>query len=377
MSDSGKVYSRAFGPEFWLRYLDVFESVSVVCRLEKCDEKLAGAQCIDDPRIRFFALPYYRGRLRFFLVFPFILFALARASLMRGGFVIRLPGMVGSLLSIFLVVFRRKFAVELVGDPDGVFSVGGVGGIFSPPLRWFFVGSTKLACRMACAASYVTSEMLQHKYPASPFAFASHFSSVYIPGEAIVHHKRIRKYSEADVFRILMVGSMEQVYKGFDILIDVLPSLVSRFPNIKVTIAGDGKCRPSLIRHSDSLGVGDNVEFIGDVSRDKVFDLMDSSDLFVMPSRTEGLPRALIEAFSRGLPAIGSDVGGISELLDPEFCFPSDDRSALGDILFEVIDDVCVRSRMSRANIAKAREYADEVLSERRLNFYSRIRDFF
>src|SRR5690606_42058407 len=65
-------------------------------------------------------------------------------------------------------------------------------------------------------------------------------------------------------------------------------------------------------------GVADPVDFLGRITRKEVFQWLDKIDLYIQPSKTEGLPRALIEAMSRGLPCLGTRVGGIPELLTDE-----------------------------------------------------------
>ena len=59
-----------------------------------------------------------------------------------------------------------------------------------------------------------------------------------------------------------------------------------------------------------------------------VTEQLDAADVFVLPSRQEGLPRAMIEAMARSLPCVGSDVGGISELI-PDWVVPPNDPQAL------------------------------------------------
>jgi glycosyltransferase involved in cell wall biosynthesis len=105
-----------------------------------------------------------------------------------------------------------------------------------------------------------------------------------------------------------------------------------------------------------------------------VRDELDAADLFVLPSRTEGLPRAMIEAMARGLPSLGSTVGGIPELLPPEDMVPPGDVTALARKIREVIVTPNRMQAMSERNLAKAQEYHADILQKRRHEFYSRIR---
>jgi len=96
--------------------------------------------------------------------------------------------------------------------------------------------------------------------------------------------------------------------------------------------------------------------------------------LFVLPSRTEGLPRAMIEAMARGLPCVGSAVNGIPELLPVEDMVPPNDVPALAEKIREVLTNPERMAQMSARNLDKAREYADNVLYERRTAFYQHLK---
>ena len=124
-----------------------------------------------------------------------------------------------------------------------------------------------------------------------------------------------------------------------------------------------------------SLGISSNVQFLGELPSGKpIRDRLDQATLFVMPSRTEGLPRALIEAMARGLPCIATRVGGIPELLPDEDMVASEDYAGLADKIREVISNPERLSQMSRHNLQRAQEYRPEVLEGRRTNFYQFLR---
>jgi glycosyltransferase involved in cell wall biosynthesis len=138
---------------------------------------------------------------------------------------------------------------------------------------------------------------------------------------------------------------------------------------------GDGKHRPELERRAAALGVSERVEFRGQLaSGELVRQELDRADLFVLPSRQEGLPRAMIEAMARGLPCIGSTVGGIPELLPESDLVPPDDARRLAHTIRSVVTDPARLARMSERNLEKAREYAPERLARRRGHFYEHVR---
>ena len=129
-----------------------------------------------------------------------------------------------------------------------------------------------------------------------------------------------------------------------------------------------------LAARARALGLGPRVRFLGQLpAGDAVRAELDRADLFVLPSRTEGLPRAMVEAMARALPCIGSTAGGIPELLPAEDLLPPGDAAAQARKIREVVSDPGRMARMSARNLEKAEEYRDDALRERRVAFYQNI----
>jgi glycosyltransferase involved in cell wall biosynthesis len=95
----------------------------------------------------------------------------------------------------------------------------------------------------------------------------------------------------------------------------------------------------------------------------------------VLPSRTEGLPRVIVEAMARALPCVASNVGGIPELLHPEDMVASNDPGALAAKIKQVLTSPARLNEMSIRNLAKAQEFRPHVLEERRTRFYRFLHD--
>lgn len=108
--------------------------------------------------------------------------------------------------------------------------------------------------------------------------------------------------------RCVTVGRMHE-QKGFDVLLDAL----ARLPDVEVCLVGDGVERGSLEAQARELGIADRVEFAGWL--DDPSPQLGRADLFLLPSRYEGLPLSIIEAMFAELPVIASDVGSVRELV--------------------------------------------------------------
>src|SRR3989338_5668840 len=119
---------------------------------------------------------------------------------------------------------------------------------------------------------------------------------------------------------ILSVGRLAEK-KGIIYLITAMPMILKKFPKAKLVIAGDGSERQSLERKVKEMGVDNNVIFAGNVKNSELPEYYSSSDVFVGPSiitkkgDTEGLGVVFLESIAAGTPVIGSNVGGIPDII--------------------------------------------------------------
>jgi glycosyltransferase involved in cell wall biosynthesis len=103
---------------------------------------------------------------------------------------------------------------------------------------------------------------------------------------------------------------------GIDILLRAIKLLQTDFPQIQCDIVGEGDERESLVSLANDLDIQDSVNFIGFIPHEQIPQALWQSDIFVRPSRTEGMGNAFIEALAAGLPIIGTPIGGIPEIID-------------------------------------------------------------
>ncbi len=113
---------------------------------------------------------------------------------------------------------------------------------------------------------------------------------------------------------LIGVGRLDR-QKGFDRLLDIAPEMMRGLPQHDLVIVGDGPQRPALIEQAARAGLAERVHFLG--WRADVNSLLKASDLFLLPSRWEGLPNVLLEAMAAALPVVAADVEGVRELLGP------------------------------------------------------------
>ncbi|MEN1972035.1 glycosyltransferase [Luteimonas sp. MJ204] len=153
----------------------------------------------------------------------------------------------------------------------------------------------------------------------------------------------------ADALVIGCVGRLVEL-KNHRLLLDQVPALAAMFPDVRVLLIGDGPMRASLEDRARVLGIEAHVRFTG--ARDDVGRLLPALDVFALPSRTEGLSIALLEACAAALPVLASDVGGNPEIVRhgrTGLLFPSDDGAALRAALAQLLADRQLRASLGSA----------------------------
>lgn len=132
-------------------------------------------------------------------------------------------------------------------------------------------------------------------------------------GVSLEKNKNTENYAKE--YDLILVGSMWSDVKGIDILLNAIKLIEDKIN--KVIIAGDGTLKGEYILLRDKLGLSSKVDFLG--NRNDIIELLQKSKVFVMPSRWEGLPMALLEAMSQMKPIIATNVGGIPEIIEDGF----------------------------------------------------------
>ena len=361
---------------FWRRYLDVFDHVLVAARTEPVRDA-SGLASVEGPGVELRALPSYRGPWAYLRRRRDLGRAMRAALADADVLCLRAPGPIAG--AAWRSRGDRPYGVEVVGDPSESLGPGTVRSLARVPARAALVRDLGAMCRDAVAVSYVTRDALQRRYPTA--AWTTSYSSIDLPDEAFASDgelvartaraRRSGKGTAADPWRIVSVGTLAQHYKGHDVLIDAVALAVARGLAVELTIVGDGRYRAEL----EARAGGARVRFVGQLPPGgPVRALLDAADVFVLASRAEGLPRALIEAMARGVPGLGTRVGGIPELLPDDRLVPPGDPGALTQAILRLCSPATDLGELGRRDHAIARGYHARVLGERRREFYRRLR---
>lgn len=171
---------------------------------------------------------------------------------------------------------------------------------------------------------------------------------------SFVNRDTVRKdlgLREDDIF-LLSIGRLTY-QKGHEFLVQAMAKVVSHFPNGKIGICGDGPLRSQLEKQIKEAGLSNHVNLLG--AWEDVSPLLASAEIFILPSRWEGLSRALMEAMAAGLPVIATEVDGIKDLITNGvngLLVPSEDAEALRNSILQLIDNTEMRKRIGAAGQA-------------------------
>lgn len=281
----------------------------------------------------------------------------------------RLHSMLGCAAADCARQLGKPFFAEVMGDAwDAYWNHSIVGKLIAP---YMFL-KTKQVVKNADYALYVTSEFLQNRYPCKNPSVG--VSNVRIDSvEPQVLEQRLEKIRSADPAQVTLMttAAVDVRYKGQEYVIRAIPLLNQAGIRVRYLLVGGGS--PDYLRQvAEKCGVADQVVFAGRKNLDEVFALLDETDIYVQPSLQEGLPRSVIEAMSRGCPAIGAKTAGIPELVSPECVVKRKSARDIANAVIRIAKPEKMTA-LAEQNFEHSKAYLDCVLNERREEYFSRI----
>ncbi|WP_193198740.1 glycosyltransferase family 4 protein [Nostoc sp. MG11] len=357
----------------WTRYLDVFNEVHLLVRVKFCGEPPKAWVKASGYGVKPIPIPDFVGpSWEYVKNYVSIKRAISKAIANAEAIQLHVPCIIAGE-AWNSMPSRRPYFVEVIADPYDDYAPGSIKHPLQPLFRWWFTRQLQRQCQQASAALYVTKQALQRRYPCPKYSVG--VSDVELLEGTLVSKPRPIQ-QEKRTFKLIIVGSLAQLYKAPDVLIEAVSICVKEGLDLKLIFVGDGRYRAELEAKSVALGLGDRVLFRGQLpTSEAVREQLDQCDLFLLPSRMEGLPRAMVEAMARSLPCIGSTVGGIPELLPAEDMVTAGDAVALAHKIREVVTNPERMALMSARNLNKAKEYKREVLKEQQVAFYRYARE--
>jgi glycosyltransferase involved in cell wall biosynthesis len=214
--------------------------------------------------------------------------------------------------------------------------------IFFEPHHWRIDEKARRAAFVACISDFCRSQLMC-------FAAPSDWARFHIVHCGVDPDR----YAPADRTGqdLLFVGRLAAV-KGVPLLLEAVARLQPRFPDMRLTLIGDGPERHTLENTARSLGVTDTVSFVGYRSQAEVAEALSTTDLFVLPSFAEGVPVVLMESLAAQVPVVTTRIAGVPELVrhgENGLLVPPGNLDALTAAIADLLGDPASRAAFGHA----------------------------
>jgi len=181
---------------------------------------------------------------------------------------------------------------------------------------------------------------------------------------------KIRNKKKNDIFRIGLIGHTNNNLKGIGTAIRAISHLDNNYV-LEVVGRGNHEKYDELAKN---LGVFNQIDFKGTLKAgEEIFSWLDSVDLYIQPSQIEGLPRATIEAMSRGCPIISSNAGGLHKLISEDWRINHKDHGGLAAKICKLTNDFNLMEELAHDNFVKSKKYSSKEREKKYDDFYGEM----
>lgn len=288
--------------------------------------------------------------------------------------IVRLPSELGFLAAAECRKAGKPYAVEMVGCAwDAMRNQGSRGARLYAPL---FFWRTRRALSRSPLTLYVTRQWLQQRYPTRGTAFGASDVEIAPMGAAAsaARAERLQRVAEGRRPVLGTVASLRIRSKGIQTALAALEVLRRDGLELSYRVLGGGDTAP-WIALAEQHGVADLVSFDGvRPAGVGVWQWLDEIDIHLQPSFQEGLPRATVEAMSRGVACIGSTCGGIPELIPPHRLHTPGDVAGLAERIRALATDPRALAEASAQDLETSRAFQPERLAATRFQFFAELR---
>lgn len=362
---NGEWYKTSMGNEVYRRYFGIAEDVhEIVCTepMKSMDSKkinkiTVGIKFIDCPK-----LTTMKGIFSFYKARQIIYDEIKNADYV----ILCLPGIFARIGYLAAKKFNKPFMAEVGGCAIDVYRNKGLIGKFIAPFAEY---ATKKIVRNSPITLYVTQKYLQDHYPSMGIT-AGCSDIALLDTDKRVLEARFNFIDQKKDEKIVIgtIGAVDIKYKGQQYVIKALAQLNKEGykKKIEYQIVGAGN-KTFLQKLAKKLNVEKQVKFLGTMSHEDIYKWMDSIDVYIQPSLTEGLPRSVVEAISRSLPCIGSNAGGIPEVIKPELVYDNKGN--------RVKSIACILRSLDKASLKNHAEYSYIKSREFQTDYLNKIRN--
>ncbi|EEV38224.1 hypothetical protein ECBG_00493 [Enterococcus casseliflavus EC20] len=350
------------------RYTKSFSHVTILSRQKNLDEKRENLTLASVENVTFVKIPDFKNIRSFYKIEQAK--SIIKYNVMKSDAVIaRMPSSIGELSIKYAKKYNKPYLIEVVACPwDSFWNHSIVGKIIAP----FEYLKLKRITQRSKYVIYVTSEFLQRRYPTNGKETNCSNVSLIKQSEFALSNRlsKIRNLNLNGKVVIGTVGAVDVKYKGQQYVIEALGKMRKNgLSNFEYQLVGGGN-QAFLKRKAEEFGVADKVKFVGSIKHEDVFNWMESLDIYIQPSKQEGLPRALIEAMSCGLPCYGSETAGIPELLDSSCLFSRKGNMSNGILRKLTNLTVLDLENQAKKNFSESKKFEASIIEHRRNSFF-------
>lgn len=368
--DDGEVYSGgSFPTSLWRNYTKYFDKVTVYARLSENPKTKVVKSSLESGKVTFELTDNYSSIQKLLSNFNSIKNELKEKIDKTDLTIVRLPSILGYIAGYICVKKGKPFVVEQVGSSKENYITNGAikGKVIAP----FAENLNRYIVKKAPYVYYVTKNKLQNDYPTE--GLKTSISDVIIKeiiNSEDIDYNRFR----SEKFKIGLIGGFDVSYKGQDVLLKAVSLLDENIKqNIELYFVGVGQY-DWLLKMANSLGLSDNIKFIGPKKSGKeIFHFLSTLSLYTQPSYTEGMPRGMLEAMSMGCPVLGSTAGGIADVVEDDFLHEPGDFEKISHQIEKLYSDRELLIGESKRSIQIVEPYLKVNLDIKRRKFYSEI----
>lgn len=279
----------------------------------------------------------------------------------------RMPSNTSNSVIKIARAMKKPYLVEVGGCAWDSFWNHGLTGKIIAPLMYY---REKINVKNADFATYVTKEFLQKRYPNCHIN--TNCSNVYLqPVSTKVLEERLIKIKNTDVNYLVFgqaLNCIDVKYKGAHLFVKVMGILKKKGIIVEFQLVGTGTGR-YIKKEAEKWGVANQIKILGTMKKEEIYIWLKGLDVYVQPSKQEGLPRSVIEAMSVGCPAIGSNLAGIPELLDKQCLFNPNKKDEIVDAVKRMMDKDFLKE-MAEKNFKRAKIYNINDIESRRQKIF-------
>ncbi|SDW42834.1 Glycosyltransferase involved in cell wall bisynthesis [Marinococcus luteus] len=376
----GNSYTHSsYNKKIWNRYHSIADELSVIVRKDRNLYTKAEAQkyfeIFDKDKINSIEVTDHTASLKSFIN-PIKRiqknYRIKKAVQSHDCLIARLPSEYGYTAIKYAKKYNKPYLVEVVACGwDSLWNYNIKGKILAP-INFL---KQKKHVKNAQLVVYVTNNFLQKRYPTKGDNISCSNVALHSISDEVLQERISKIERTTDKMILGTTAAVDVKYKGQEYIIKALGELKKQgYTKYEYQLvgAGDQQYLEKIAKENDVLN---QVVFLGPMKHQEVFEWLDKIDIYAQPSRQEGLPRALIEAMSRALPALGANTAGIPELIDNNFIFSNTNKNIneICSILLKTSKNELIEQ--AKINFNTSKEYEEGIIERRRQEFFQKLKN--